>query len=164
MKWELLQLKANIKVRNYPQTNLISKPMIMKGEYKWKIFKIHLKLRDQLLKTIIYICCYIKILWWCSHCGSAITKLASTHEDAGLITGLNQWVKDPVFPWAIVYVADISDSALLCLWCWLAAAAPIQLQAWELPYAISVALKCPGKKTYDNCKPKIYNIYTHKYE
>ena len=34
-----------------------------------------------------------------------------------------------------------SDPMLLWLWCRLAAAAPIQALAWELPYAIPVALK-----------------------
>ena len=32
------------------------------------------------------------------------------------------------------------DLALLCLWCRLATAAPIQPLAWELPYAVGVAL------------------------
>ena len=40
--------------------------------------------------------------------------------------GLAQWVK---------------DLALLWLWPRLAATAPIQLLAWELPYAAGVALK-----------------------
>ena len=34
-----------------------------------------------------------------------------------------------------------SDLALLCLWCRPAAAAPVQPLAWELPYAVDVALK-----------------------
>ena len=39
-----------------------------------------------------------------------------------------------------------SDLALLWLWRRLAAAAPIQLLAWELPYAVGAALKRQIKK------------------
>ena len=39
-----------------------------------------------------------------------------------------------------------SDPELLWLWCRLAAVASIQLLAWELPYAVGLALKRPKKK------------------
>ena len=39
-----------------------------------------------------------------------------------------------------------SDLALLCLWHWPAAAAPIQALAWEPPYVVGVALKKETKK------------------
>ena len=48
--------KHTVNVGNHPHTNIISKPAIIRGgEYKCRIFDIHLKLRDQQLKTIMYV-------------------------------------------------------------------------------------------------------------
>ena len=41
-----------------------------------------------------------------------------------------------------------SDPALLWLWCMPAAVAPIKPLAWELPYAVGVALRKKKKKIY----------------
>ena len=76
-----------------------------------------------------------------ARCGSAERNPTGIHEDAGsipcLTSRLRIWCHDPD-PRAVVQVAD-PDQALPWLWCRLAATAPIQPLAWELPYATDAA-------------------------
>ena len=51
-----LTSKGKHTVGNHPHTNMISKPAIMRrGGYKCTMLEMHLQIRDQQLKTILYI-------------------------------------------------------------------------------------------------------------
>ena len=83
-----------------------------------------------------------------------ITNPTSIHEDAGLILALLSGLR-------IQHCCELWHrsrtwlrSWLLWLWCRLAAVVPIQLLAWELTYAVGVALKNKQKQKERKKKKK----------
>ena len=87
-----------------------------------------------------------------SHCGTAETNPTSIHEDVGLIPGLAQGSSVAVS--CGVDGKCSLDPTFLWLWHKLAAVAPIQPLAWELPYAAGAALKSEKKKKKKKKKEK----------
>ena len=84
---------------------------------------------------------------WSSCCGAAEMNPTRNHEVVGLIPDLAQWIR---------------DLALLWLWLWPAAAAPIRPLAWLPPYATGAALKIERKKGKKNEDKLIWEIKTLK--
>ena len=81
------------------------------------------------------------------------------HEDKGSIPGLTQWFKDLALGYGVGCRCSL-DLAFLWLWRKPAATAPIQLLAWELPFAVGAALKRKKKqktkRLMDSCSPVTY--------
>ena len=92
-----------------------------------------------------------------------LTNPTRNHEVAGSIPGLLSGLKIGIAVSCGVSCRQGSDPALLCLWCRLAATAPIRPLAWELPYAMSVALKRHKTKNWGEDFSGYYELLMNKY-
>ena len=110
---------------------------------------IHFKLWFTPSKYRLVIYLSAENLYQSSCHGSAIMNPTSVQEDAGLIPVFTQWVKDPVSPWAVLWVADVTWILHFC-----GSGVGHQLQ---LQFDPSL-----GTSMFSRCSPK--NTHTQKNE
>ena len=77
------------------------------------------------------------------------------HQDVGSIPGLTQWLRIQGCCELWLSHSCSSDPELLWLWHRPSAVVPIGHLAWELPYAMCVALKRKRKKNQNQKQKKI---------
>ena len=82
----------------------------------------------------------------------------SIHENRGLIPGPAQWIKGSGVAVSWVSRRCGLDLVLLWLWCRLAAAAPFQPLAQELPCATGVAPKEKNKKIFEVTVTQLFAV------
>ena len=98
------------------------------------------------------------------HCGSVEMNPTNIHEDARLMLGLSQWVKDQVLPRTELQgrLQIHLGPLLLWLWCRPAAVAPVRPLGWELPYVTGAAIKRKKNGPYESISPKVRTRWLEK--